>query len=189
MSTILVLDFEGTGLLKETDDPHGQPGIVEVGALRADFPYTARDEFNELVNPETVFEEEAQKITGISPAEVDQARPFSVVGAHFAQFCLGSTHLITFNGTGYDIPLLQFNLRRYGLETRFPWPPIQIDVMRAASDYLNLAGKTGNKSPKLIELYTALFGHGFTGAHRGLTDATATLECALRLWSEGVINL
>ena len=89
----------------------------------------------------------------------------------------------------YDIPLLQFTLRRYGLETRFPWPPFHHDLMKIATDILNLQGKTGNKYPTLMELYVALFDEEFLGAHDAEQDAMATMSCAMKLKEQGYLRL
>lgn len=195
MPTFLALDLEGTGLLKkDNDDPHLQPGIVEFGAIKVtinsdnswddDF-----DPYSILLDPECHFEEKAQEITGIRPEDIYKQPNFREAFKDIAEFMLGVEHLVTFNGIGYDIPLLQFTLRKYGLETRFPWPPFQHDLMKIATDVLNLQGKTGNKPPKLMELNVSLFGTDFEGAHRAEADAEATMNCALKLLEQGYIRI
>ena len=192
MANIVALDFESTGLLKaDTDDPTQQPGIVEIGVVKR-ISNTSNIEwfnFQKLIDPETHFEDEAQKISGITAAETYGKPNFREVFMDFAQFVLGADYLFTFNGSGFDIPLLQFNLRRYGLETRFPWPPIQYDIMKCAFNVTNMQGKTGNKYPKLIELYTSFFGEEFTNQHRALEDAQATMKCGLHMIEKGYIQI
>lgn len=194
MASFIALDFEGTGLIKpETEDPHAQPGIVEIGMVKVVFGAkgfkSPPEEFSELIDPETMFEEKAQEITGITPEQLRGKPNLREKFREMADFCLGVEHLVTFNGNSYDIPLLQYNLRRYNLETRFPWPPVQHDLMEISMRVLNLQGKTGNKPPNLMLLYETLHGKEYDGAHRAVNDAFATAECAKSLYGQGYLRL
>lgn len=182
MSTI-AFDIEATGLINpDLDDPNYQPHIIEFGATKDD-----GSTFTSLVHPGINIPPEITKITGITMADVSSAP--SLLELHFdiARFFTGVDHLVTFNGLGYDLPVLMFNLRRYGLQYQFPWPRYHTDLMMAATDYLGMQGKTGNKSPKLRELHEALFGEEFENAHRALDDAKATMRCYQELLKKGVL--
>ncbi len=180
----IALDFETTGLLdSSTDDPDKQPAIVEIGAVRSD-----GEEFSSLVKPDQFFQAKAQEITGISEEEVDQAPLFCTVIRRLSMFSIGCDTLLTFNGSGFDIPLLSYQLRRNKMETMFPWPPIQFDVMVIGRDIMNLPGRNGPKFPKLVEMYSWLFDEDFE-AHRALADAKATNRCAMELAKRGFIAL
>jgi len=194
---VVALDFESTGLLKQdTQDPHAQPGIVQIGAVKlyhpGDFrPGAAFDEcaqtYSQLIDPEMHFEEEAQKVTGLTPEDLHGKPILQEAFAEFAEFIFDCKWLVTFNGSGFDIPLLQYNLRKAGLETQFPWPLIHWDIMKISSSHLGLQGKQGNKWPNLQELHTALFGEGFEGAHDAVVDAQRTLDCAAAMRQKGWI--
>lgn len=189
MATVVALDFESTGLLKSDGDVWAQPGIVEIGAVKFNNSLGINDVFEfgfeRLLDPECHYEEEAQRISGIS-AEKTYGKPtFKEVFPDFANFMLGVEQLVTYNGTTFDRPLLQFNLIKAGCEYNFPWPPKHIDLMTLATPILNMQGKSGTKPPKLIELYMHLFGAEFEGQHRALDDAKATMNCALKLRDQG----
>lgn len=193
MPCIIALDFETTGLLvPNIDDPFMQPGIVEIGAVKvivgSDLSYKdAADEFEKLLDPEHHYEEKAQEISGIKKEETIGKPNFKEVFFDFADFFVGVDILVTYNGLRFDLPLLMFNLRKYGLEYNFPWPPQHIDLMVVATPIMNMQGKSGTKPPKLIELFRHLFDAEFEGQHRALDDARATMQCALKLRGKGYL--
>ncbi len=192
MSRLIALDFESTGLFKQTDDFHQQPGIVEIGAVSVEHDHDKwleADALSKLIDPECHYEEEAQKVSGLTPEDLIGAPNLRTAFAEFAEFFCGADTLITYNGAYFDIPLLQYNLKKYGLETRFPWPWKQIDVMLVATDVMNMPSKMGNKYPKLTELHEYLFGEGYDNAHRAVQDAQATMNCAMKLVEQGHIVL
>lgn len=192
MPCVVALDFETTGLLvANTDNPFSQPGIVEIGAVKTivgGLSYKDIDpEFQVLLDPEHYYEEEAQRISGICVTETHGKPNFKEVFSDFANFMVGVDCLITYNGLRFDLPLLMYSLRKYGLEYNFPWPPQHIDLMVVATPIVNMSGKSGTKPPKLIELYKYLFDTEFEGQHRALDDARATMQCALELKEKGVL--
>ncbi len=187
MSVVVALDFESTGLLKETEDIFAQPGIVEIGAVK--FNTRAMDcntwDFESLLDPECHYEEDAQKISGITAKETYGKPTFKETFPKFAEFFVGVEILVTYNGTTFDLPLLMYNLRKYQCEFHFPFPPIHIDLMIVATPIMNMQGRSGTKHPKLIELHQHLFGAEFEGQHKALDDAKATMRCALKLRDQG----
>ena len=183
MATFIAIDFEATGLLKLSEHPEDQPGIIEIGAIKDN-----GEEYQILIDPECEFEDKAQQITGINLEDLDGAPNLPVIFQTFAEFFVGATHLVTFNGTNYDCPLLMWNLRKYGLEYSFPWPPCHWDVMKISTDILGLQGKTGNKYPTLIECHTELFGEDYPRAHRAIDDAKATMRCFKKLRQDGYVT-
>jgi len=184
MSATLVMayDLETTGLLNQsTNDPEQQPGIVEIGAVKyaidENRPLQWFEDFQMLIDPECLIEESAQKITGIGPEMVAGKNNFFQAFPMFRDFCFGVRHLVTFNGEAYDNKVLQYQMIRYGVETKFPWPPIHHDVMKIGGDIAGLVGKQGNKYPKLSEMYNHCHGRDYDDHHRGLSDAKATMGC------------
>ena len=191
MSNIVALDLETTGLLnKDSDDPHQQPGIVQIGLVCWELgDQTYKWTYKAAVDPERPFEEEAKQGTGLDEEYYKDAPNFRGIFVEFAEHLLGIKHLITFNGPSFDLLVLRHQLDRYGLWHRMPWPIHSHDLMKISMDVLNLQGKTGNKHPKLVELHTELFGEGFEGAHDALNDAEATMRCAIKLHTDGILAL
>jgi DNA polymerase III epsilon subunit-like protein len=189
MPIIIAMDLETTGLLNEhTDDPLQQPGITEIGCSRWDTETLTTTVFSMLINPEKPIEEKATAITGITDEKVKDAPNLREAFLSMTDFFNGAHILLTYNGDFFDIPLLNFNLQRYGLATRFPWPSRQMDLMIIGGDYMFMKSRSGNKFPKLIELYQHLFQEDFPDQHRAIHDAQATMDCALYLVTKGVIN-
>jgi len=184
MPTIVAIDVEANGLIeKDISDPLYQPAIIEFGAIKSPW-----GKLSQLINPECQITPKVTEITGITNEDVKGEPTFPLAFNSIAEFMTGCDVLITFNGLGYDLPVIMFTLQKYSLQYRFPWPRYNIDLMVAATDFLNLQGKTGNKPPKLVELHMALFGKEYD-AHRAFNDAEATLNCAIALMEKGVIKL
>lgn len=190
---IAALDFEATGLINPDIPPEYQPAIMEIGAVKIEIDPKGKEilrhEYQTFVDPERPIPDEVREITKITDKVLVGAPTFKVAHSKFALFMTGVDRLVTFNGPGYDLPVLDFNLQRVGLRYNFPWPRLHTDLMTAASDYCGMTGKTGNKPPKLMELYTFLFKKEFPDAHRALEDARATIKCALELNKKGIIRL
>ena len=174
MSGIIALDLETTGLIK----PDYMPGIIEFGI------YKRGQTESWFINPEITIEEEVWNITGINPDHISEAPTLPEIFIDIARCFLGCEILLTFNGPSFDIPILKHNLGRYNLLTKFPWPPIQLDIMDIGKQAMQLQGKTGIKPPKLTELYTYLFEDEFP-AHRAGFDAKATHDCYVELINKG----
>jgi len=87
-------------------------------------------------------------------------------------------HLLSYNGNGYDAPLLHYNLKRLGLEFEFggrTW----FDAL--SLERVHMEGKidpaTGERYHcNLTATYTRYYGHPFEGAHNSLDDVMATIE-------------
>jgi len=188
---IAAFDVEATELIDPNiDDPNYQPAIMEFGAVKLrqnPGKMTVQSDLSILIDPERIIPDEVIKITGIRNEDIMGKPTFLTAFNHIAEFFTGVDQLISFNGSTYDLPVLMYNLRRYGLQYRFPWPRYHLDLMLAASDYTGMQGKTGNKPPKLVELHQHLFGEGFSNAHRALDDAKATMNCYLALKERGVL--
>lgn len=178
-TVIAALDLETTGLITKT-----MPGIVEIGMIKDD-----GELFSTLIQPEEFFTEEAQKISGITQEEVDSAPSFRAAFFEVAKFLVGVDFLITFNGTNFDIPIILHHLHKNKVQHRFPWPPVHYDLMPITKDIVNAKNKRGiKKNPNLMEVHKYLFDEEFDSRHRALSDAQATLRCALELLEQEVIK-
>lgn len=86
--------------------------------------------------------------------------------------------ILSYNGNGYDAPILYYNLKRYGLSFDFDgrtW----YDAL--ALERVHMEGKidpeTGERYHcNLTAAYTRYYGHPFEGAHNSLDDVMATIE-------------
>lgn len=193
---IFLCDFETTGLVKDgVTDYLAQPGIVQVGALvlagadgdivqdrmkaephHKDWyePFEEISAFVSMVNPEqNNWEAGAMKVHGIQPEHVAQSPTYFAIHDRLAMMAEGCD---TWSGyhTEFDKKVLWFQLLRYGFERSFPWPRLDLDVMKLATEHMSMEGKRGVKRPKLIEIYEKLFGESFAGQHDALEDIRAT---------------
>ena len=85
--------------------------------------------------------------------------------------------MLTYNGNGYDAPILYYNLKRLGLS--FDFNRTWYDALLL--ERIHTAGQvdpvTGGKVPNnLTAAYTRYYGHPFEGAHNSLDDVMATIE-------------
>jgi DNA polymerase III alpha subunit (gram-positive type) len=191
MPIIIAFDVEADGLLNhDIQQSEYQPPIIEFGATKyGEHGLKPMLHFETFIKPPRPVSEVVQKITKIDNAMLKDAPSFKLAFPKIAEFFTGADLLITFNGPGYDLPVLMHNLIANQLQYQFPWPRKHVDLMTAASDYMGMAGKTGNKNPKLIELYKFLFEEEFPDAHRALSDAKATMRCAIELVKRKVIKI
>lgn len=85
---------------------------------------------------------------------------------------------LSYNGNGYDAPLLYYNLKRLGLSFDFDhrtWYDALLLERRHTEGQVN--PDTGEKLPNnLTAAYTRYYGHPFEGAHNSLDDVLATIE-------------
>ncbi len=85
--------------------------------------------------------------------------------------------MLSYNGNGYDAPILHYNLSRLGLDFDFEnrrW----YDALLL--ERIHTAGMVDEKGEKvhnnLTAAYTRYYGHPFEGAHNSLDDVLATIE-------------
>ena len=90
---------------------------------------------------------------------------------------VGNHDMLSYNGNGYDAPLLHYNLERLGLHFDFEgrtW----YDALLL--ERIHTAGKLDENGEKLhnnlTSAYTRYYGHPFEGAHNSLDDVMATIE-------------
>ena len=85
--------------------------------------------------------------------------------------------ILSYNGNGYDAPILYYNLKRLGLNFQFEgrtW----YDALLL--ERIHTAGMTDENGERLhnnlTAAYTRYYGHPFEGAHNSLDDVLATIE-------------
>lgn len=178
MTHYLLVDFETTGLLSKLPRADLQPGIVQIGALVVDELGQEIRRYGTLINPEfpdSAWGEDAIKTHGINPDKVADQPTFFAQFDEFAGFCIGADAWVGYNYR-FDKDVLAWQLKRYGLEQEFPWPPKSYDVMERAARRMEMKGRSGTKNPTLSEAYEAILGKKHVGAHDALDDILATAE-------------
>jgi DNA polymerase-3 subunit epsilon len=86
--------------------------------------------------------------------------------------------ILSYNGNGFDAPILHYNLDRYGLgfafEGRTWYDALVLERIHMAGQ---IDPETGEKYHcNLTAAYTRYYGHPFEGAHNSLDDVKATIE-------------
>lgn len=150
----VAFDLETTGLDPQRD------AIIEIGAVR----FTrdgAGERFSTLVNPRRTLPGPVAALTGIDPAELEDAPPIEVVAADFENFIRGGI-LVGQNIVGFDIPVLDANGIRHPFEA--------YDTQRLALVLLPSLGQYG--LAELAEHYRI----DFPVRHRALADAEASMR-------------
>ena len=90
---------------------------------------------------------------------------------------VGNHDMLSYNGNGYDAPLLHYNLQRAGLSFDFNnrtwYDALLLERIHTAGQ----VDKNGEKlHNNLTSAYTRYYGHPFEGAHNSLDDVMATIE-------------
>lgn len=171
---MIVIDTETTDLHSQDALPlDKQPRIIELALLKLnDKTLEEVDHFHELIYPGFQISDEITKITGITNAMLEGKPPIQAHFPKITEFFLGEKILCAHN-CEFDAKLMEFELRRYKREFRFPWPPERKCTVELTE---HLKGFR----LKLLDLYAmATKGGKIEGAHRALTD-TRALATAIR---------
>lgn len=132
------LDIETTGL--ETGDHR----IIEVylGLWRSEGPPIF--EYNQRIDPQRAVPLESQRIHGLTNADLAGKPTWSAVAPTIQKVLNKADVYVAHNGEHFDLPFLEYELRRVGL--KLPQRPI-IDTMRQG-----VWATPDGKSPSLAEL-------------------------------------
>lgn len=180
---MIVLDTETTGLLKPGAADIGmQPYITELYACKITPDFEFIGEIETLIKPPIPIGEDTIKITGITNEMVADAPSFIQLYDQLADFFLGETIMVAHNAP-FDAGVLAWELTRYGLEFKFPWPKRHICTVEAS---MPIKGKR-LKLSKLHELATGR-PHD-DGAHRAKDDVMALVRGFKWLVEEGYVKL
>jgi DNA polymerase-3 subunit epsilon len=153
---LVVFDLEATGLFPARDR------IVEIAALKI-HPDGRRETFHRRLNPAVPIPPEATRIHGIADADVARAPSFAEVAPDLVRFLAGCD-LAGYNVERFDLPMLQFELARAGVEFDF----LGCDVLDAQAIFFSEEGRTLSDA---VRFYA---GEELEQAHSALADATAT---------------
>ena len=172
---IVCFDTETTGLEVQKDH------IIQLSLVKFDTEtWEIIDQRDWYILPEGAFTipAEAEAVHHISK-EFLQEKGVSLRSVYedliaFTNGC----DMLTYNGNGFDAPILYYNLKRLGLSFEFDgrtW----YDAL--ALERIHMEGKTDPETGEryhcnLTATYTRYYGHPFEGAHNSLDDVMATIE-------------
>lgn len=84
---------------------------------------------------------------------------------------------LSYNGNGYDAPILHYNLARLGLDFQFEGRTWYDALLLERIHTAGMVDENGEKlHNNLTSAYTRYYGHPFEGAHNSLDDVMATIE-------------
>lgn len=171
---LVCFDTETTGL--DVQKEH----IIQLSLVKFDTDnWSVIDQRDWYILPEGEFEipAEAEAVHHISKAYLlEHGVSLRSVYDDLIAFTQGC-NMLSYNGNGYDAPILHYNLQRLGLDFDFEgrtW----FDALLL--ERIHTAGMTDENGEKLhnnlTSAYTRYYGHPFEGAHNSLDDVMATIE-------------
>ena len=171
---IVCFDTETTGL--DVQKEH----IIQLSLVKVDTDdWSVIDQRDWYILPEGAFTipAEAEAVHHISK-EFLQEHGVSLRSVYedLLAFTKGCDFL-SYNGNGYDAPMLYYNLKRLGLtfdfEGRTWYDALLLERIHTAGQVDENGEKLHNN---LTAAYTRYYGHPFEGAHNSLDDVMATIE-------------
>ena len=190
----LIFDTETTGIPKDYKAPctntDNWPRLIQLGWLLTDAEGRILSEGNHIVRPDG-FEipKAASDVHGITTEfALENGKPLlDVIFAFGAD--LNQAECVIGHNLDYDLHIVGAEYVRLGYDSRIMFARPTLCTMQATIQYCNIPGRFGPKWPKLMELYTKLFGQEFDGAHDAMADIVATKECFFELIRRGVVRL
>lgn len=158
---IIFFDLETTGTNIASDR------IVEISIIKL-FPDGRVVEKSRLINPEMHIPEGATAVHHITDEMVASEPTFKQIASSLVQFISGCD-IAGFNSNRFDIPLLDAELERIGLD---------FDLGRAR--FIDVQNIYHKKEPRtLVAAYRYYCGKPLENAHRAIDDTRATMEVLL----------
>ena len=190
----LFFDTETTGIPKDYKAPctntDNWPRLIQLGWLLTDAEGRILSEGNHIVRPDG-FEipKAASDVHGITTDfALENGKPLlDVIFAFGAD--LNQAECVIGHNLDYDLHIVGAEYVRLGYDSRIMFARPTLCTMQATIQYCNIPGRFGPKWPKLMELYTKLFGQEFDGAHDAMADIVATKECFFELIRRGAVRL
>lgn len=184
---ILYFDTETSGLPQRTyegcgatHNPKGNPKTVQIGwILRTEDGATQENSI--IIRPEGFsIPECVSAIHGITTEKAEKEGVSRTEAMKLFCQALEKADTLCGHNLAFDRKVMEEELENNGFANQaqrmmsLPWE----DTMLASTDWCRIPGYRGMyKWPKLIELYTRLFGKPFEGAHDAMADIRATMEC------------
>ena len=172
--TLVCFDTETTGL--DVQKEH----IIQLSLVKIDTDnWSVLDQRDWYILPEGEFTipAEAEAVHHISKDFLLQ-NGVSLRGVYedFLAF-VGNSNMLSYNGNGYDAPILYYNLKRLGLNFDFNHRTWYDALLLERIHTAGMVDENGEKlHNNLTAAYTRYYGHPFEGAHNSLDDVMATIE-------------
>lgn len=166
--TVIVLDFETTGLYPDNGDR-----VIEIGAVLLRNQEIV-DQFQSLVNPGFFVNREIESITGITNAMLSEAPPAPDVMEKFVKFI--DTHPLVAHNASFDRSFLETELGHFGKKRPLNFGCTLQVAKRLYPDVINYKLET------LVRYKEIPVNSQF---HRALADA----EMAAQLWVKIIEDL
>jgi DNA polymerase-3 subunit epsilon len=155
---LVFLDLETTGLNLNRDR------IVDITLLKV-YPDGREESKTRLINPEMPIPEESIRIHGITDEKVSGEPKFRQIAKGFKEF-LDDCDLCGFNIKGFDIPMLEVEFRRAGIE-----------FARTGRHIIDTQVIFHRKNPRDLEsAFMKYCGKILEGSHTSDADARASAE-------------
>jgi DNA polymerase-3 subunit epsilon len=161
--TIVAFDLETTGLDVQNDH------IIQLGLVRFDSEtFEERAAKSWYIKPTVDFKmsPEAQEKTGLTKEFIIENGVLLADIWQEALDFIGTDDMLSYNGNHFDVPMLYYNLIRYGLNFDFS--------NRTFYDSLIIERK--RNSNKLADVYRRYTGKELEGAHDALCDVRGLIE-------------
>ena len=190
----LFFNTETTGIPNDYKAPctntDNWPRLIQLGWLLTDAAGRILSEGNHIVRPDG-FEipKAASDVHGITTEfALENGKPLlDVIFAFGAD--LNQADCMVGHNLDYDLHIVGAEYVRLGYDSRIMFARPTLCTMQATIQFCNIPGRFGPKWPKLMELYTKLFGQEFDGAHDAMADIVATKDCFFELIRRGVVRL
>ena len=172
--TIVAFDTETTGL--DVQKEH----IIQLSLVKFETDnWQVLDQRDWYILPEGAFTipAEAEAVHHISKAFLlEHGVSLRSVYDDLIAFTKGCD-ILSYNGNGYDAPILYYNLKRLGLTFDFDgrtwYDALTLERIHTAG----MVDENGERlHNNLTTAYTRYYGHPFEGAHNSLDDVMATIE-------------
>ena len=109
MRKVLGLDIETTGLVP------GEHRIIEYHGAMHDETGKRLSVLDVRIHPERSIQAEAQRVHGISLADLEGCENWNAVGPRVHAQMADADIFVAHNGDGFDLPFLNFEFKRIGL--------------------------------------------------------------------------
>lgn len=190
----LFFDTETTGIPNDYKAPctntDNWPRLIQLGWLLTDAAGRILSEGNHIVRPDG-FEipKAASDVHGITTEfALENGKPLlDVIFAFGAD--LNQADCMVGHNLDYDLHIVGAEYVRLGYDSRIMFARPTLCTMQATIQFCNIPGRFGPKWPKLMELYTKLFGQEFDGAHDAMADIRAAKDCFFELLKRGIVRL